>query len=313
MSAGAIPYSTSLASLPWAAAVLNLGSWPWRNVCCGVVPRRRLPQSVPTCYGTAVGALAREDGEFGLSQVEPASVLERGARRVRQIARDRLSKRRRLAFLNDHDFAVDNGDVGFVNREHLGHQSSPCRSSSSNDRADPIGLCGGAPAHYPIVKHPASSGDGEMLQRRLSARQKRVSPLHLAKTRRGEGCELIPKGRRTGRSCEPSDCPGMPLRLKPQNSASCITFRSPIIAKAPDSLRKLNQRRVDDTRVFQHRVMGVAAGLFRGGRVGSAPVRKKRPYDGLFCWPRSHDGRNSRVRLRSRRRGDSREQVGVVD
>jgi len=33
------------------------------------------------------------------------------ARRLRQLVRDRLSQRRRLAFVNDHAFAVDDADV----------------------------------------------------------------------------------------------------------------------------------------------------------------------------------------------------------
>src|ERR1700730_8822243 len=39
-------------------------------------------------------------------------------------------------------------------------------------------------------------------------------------------------------------------RLKPYNSASCITVRSPIIVRAPDSLRKLNQSRVIEASEF---------------------------------------------------------------
>src|SRR6202048_1280275 len=39
-------------------------------------------------------------------------------------------------------------------------------------------------------------------------------------------------------------------RLKPYNSASCITVRSPIIVRAPDSLRKLNRSRVIEASEF---------------------------------------------------------------
>ena len=38
---------------------------------------------------------------------------------------------------------------------------------------------------------------------------------------------------------------------------------------------------------------------------------KRRPFDGLFCWPRYLDGRDACLRSRSRRRGRSREQDGV--
>ncbi len=40
---------------------------------------------------------------------------------------------------------------------------------------------------------------------------------------------------------------------------------------------------------------------------------KRRPNDGLFCWPRYFDGRDACLRSRSRRRGGSREQDRKVD
>src|SRR5277367_4552716 len=61
-------------------------------------------------------------------------------------------------------------------------------------------------------------------------------------------------------------------------------------------------------RVFQHRVMGGSSSV-KADTMGQDMEEETRY--GLFRWPRYLDGRDACLRSRPRRRGGSREQVGV--
>jgi hypothetical protein len=62
------------------------------------------------------------------------------------------------------------------------------------------------------------------------------------------------------------------------------------------------------SRISQHRAMG---GSSRDRPIGSAAIRKRRPFKGLFCWPRYLNGRDACLRSRPRRLGGLREQDGA--
>jgi enamine deaminase RidA (YjgF/YER057c/UK114 family) len=73
-------------------------------------------------------------------------------------------------------------------------------------------------------------------------------------------------------------------------------------------INKAGFRQAADSGVFQHRVMGGSSSTW-ADRIGE--VWKRRPFNGLFCWPRHLDGRDSRLRSRPGRGGCLREQDGV--
>ena len=67
--------------------------------------------------------------------------------RLRQLVRDRLCGRRRLALANDHAFAVENEDVGLVHRD-----IEPGEILLIGSRLDLIDLGVRAPTHHPMFK-----------------------------------------------------------------------------------------------------------------------------------------------------------------
>ena len=97
--------------------------------------------------------------------------------------------------------------------------------------------------------------------------------------------------------------------------STCFAACDPLISLAVATTGLENTLRAEagfspslNIRVFQHRVMGRSSSA-KAATIGQN-VEEETRY-GLFCWPRYLDGRDPRLRRRSRRRGRSPEQDGV--
>ena len=130
---------------------------PSRVVAIGLVGRKRLERLV------GLPALDADHRKAELAQpVEQdrrhASGLEHDAMttwRFRQFVGDRLRRRRRLALVEQQRLRDRERKYASRPSRYRGQQNSPSNGLLFRIAADRIGLCGRAPAHYPMLKNSA--------------------------------------------------------------------------------------------------------------------------------------------------------------
>ena len=129
---------------------------PSRVVAIGLVGRKRLERLI------GLPALDADHGQTELAQpVEQdrrhSPRLEYDAtttRRFRQFVGDRLRRRLGLALANHHRLRGRERKHASRPSRYRGQQNSPSNGLLFRIVADSIGLCGRAPAHYPMLKNP---------------------------------------------------------------------------------------------------------------------------------------------------------------